>query len=402
MLDNTYLNSGKKSGVYIHVPFCHSKCLYCDFYSGGIKNKGLMDSYVDALCCEMTERKSEINDLPDSLYIGGGTPSLLDSVNFQKLTDSFNKNYPEINNIKEFTIEVNPEDVTVEKCKLWKDSGVNRISMGIQSLNDEELRIIGRRHSAKKAIISYEILRSFFDNISVDLIFGLPSQTVNSLSENLNEILSLQPDHISVYNLMLEQGTALNLLFQQGKIDLPEEDEVMKMWELVIDNLCCHGFYHYEISNFSLPGFESYHNNKYWDSSPYIGFGPSAHSYDGYRIRRANRNDLKGYIKIFGGKGRDINNENKKTSDDRSFPFYTEEILSSEELSEEMIFTRLRRSKGLDLKEFSSTFGTEKKRNLIIRAEPYIKDGFLAITGDSLKLTRKGIFISDSIFSNLI
>lgn len=338
----------EEGGIYIHIPYCKNKCLYCDFYSGGERIAD-WKSLVEGIITEFESREVELKFNPETLYIGGGTPSLLPFDSLNILISSLNKRL-EKDYWKEFTIEVNPEDVTQEKCEEWKNIGINRISLGLQTLNDHELKFIGRKHSASTGEMAIELLKEFFENISVDLMFGLPDQNLQSYEFTLRKVISLRPKHISSYSLMLEQGTALTLLQQQGKINLPKEEEWLKMFNITKELLLEAGYLQYEISNYAMDGFESRHNSNYWLGKPYLGLGPSAHSYDGARIRRANPSDIKGYLKHF------------VKSEKNGNVFYNQEFLSDIELEEEMIMTRLRMSSGLNLKTFEKKFGQGRKK----------------------------------------
>lgn len=376
------------AGLYIHVPFCRHKCLYCDFYSGGVRIAD-WELYVDSLLHELSRRiKSEKYIYkPQTLYSGGGTPSLIPPFYLQYLVEGIDK-IVDLSNCREFTIEANPEDVNVENCRIWKDIGVNRISLGVQSLNDIELKAIGRNHSLEDALNAIELLKNNFPNVSVDLMYGLPTQTIESLDDTLNQILNLPPQHISVYSLTLEEGTAMNRLVIDGKLTLPNEDEWKEMTDRISSKLKGAGYLHYEISNYALPGYESVHNSGYWNGNPYMGLGPGAHSYDGEKIRRFNPTDLKGYLKW--GRGKE------------SKDFFDFEILSEEELIEETIMTQLRTREGLDLDEFKERFGKEKTLRLKKQAQTLIKRGLLKMEESRISLTESGILLSDFIILSLV
>lgn len=383
----------KEGGVYIHIPFCKSKCLYCDFYSGGARIAD-WDLYIKCIAEELQRRKEEMNFKPQTLYMGGGTPSLIPPENFKTLIDTVN----EILNVrewKEFTIEVNPEDVDEDKCKVWKDSGVNRVSIGIQSFDDSELKRIGRRHDSEVSEKALRTLQKYFNNISADVIYGLPGQTVESYKTSLKKLLAFKPQHLSVYSLMLEPGTSLTQLAKLGKIPLPEEDEWVEMYEITLKLLKQEGYERYEISNYCLPGFESRHNYSYWNGSPYLGLGPGAHSYDGENIRRANPADLKRYITKFGS-------SQPSQTDSPGVNFYIPEILSKTELQVEFIMTGLRTAKGINLQEFSKKFGAEEMKKLLQKARKHIAADLLKEQKDYLFLTDQGFALSDLVMSDLI
>lgn len=379
----------KEAGLYIHIPFCKYKCLYCDFYSAGVKIAD-WNSYSRALLNELQARIRELNRDPVTLYLGGGTPSLLPAEVFSYLIENV-KTVTGVTDFKEFTIEVNPEDVSPAKCEVWKRNGVNRVSLGIQTLDNHELKGIGRRHSVADGIEAINTLKKYFENISLDLMFGIPGQTTEHYKTTLERIIELDPKHISSYSLMLEEGTALTLLYKQNRIKLPDEDEWLKMFEMTSSILKAAGYRHYEISNYAKPGFESQHNTNYWLGNPYLGLGPGAHSYDGERIRRANPTLLKEYIKWF-------SSENSQRKEEM---FYEEEILSGVELSEEMIMTRLRTAEGLDLQEYHKRFSASSLDSLIKKAEVHIESGNLQILDTRLKFTEKGIPLFDKILVEL-
>ena len=377
----------KSFGIYIHVPFCKKKCLYCDFYTAGERIAN-WEVYIECLINELISRKNEIFGVPSTLYIGGGTPSLIPPEFVEKLVNKINQVFNK-SEWDEFTIEANPEDINESKLKSWLKSGINRVSMGIQTLEDSELNIIGRRHNSESALKAVEMLKRYFDNISLDIMFGIPGQTLKTYESTLKKIIDLNPSHISSYSLMIEQGTALWKLVELNEIQLPKEDEWLKMFQTTTEMLKENGYNRYEISNYSLPDKESKHNSSYWHGNPYLGLGPGAHSYDGEKIRRANPNDVKGYIKYF-------------TEPLIIRPFYIEESLSEEELREEYLMTRLRTTRGLSLTEFENKFGKQQKNILLHRALAHISKCNVKKENDRLFFTDNGFIISDSILADLI
>lgn len=371
----------------MHIPFCRNKCLYCDFYTGGVRI-ARWNEYVDSLLAELVSRENEMNFEVSTLYLGGGTPSLMPTLELLRLVKGINK-ISKREKYEEFTIEVNPEDVTDEKIEAWRECGVSRISLGVQTLNDSELKNIGRRHSKADVEEAYDKLTNTFNNISLDVMFGIPGQTIDSYRETLKNIIKLSPSHISSYSLMLEEGTAMTLLAREGKIILPDEDEWIEMTRLTNTLLQKAGYIRYETSNYAKPGKESRHNLKYWKGNPYIGLGPGAHSYNGDRVRRGNPNDLKGYIDRF-YKGGNMER------------FFDEEILGEEEIREEMLMTRLRMKEGLDLKEYYERFGEKRGEILVAQAEKLQKTGFMKLEKEKVSLTDEGYLISDSIILKLL
>lgn len=380
----------KAGGIYIHIPFCRNKCIYCDFYSAGSRIAN-WDNYILSLLKEVELRVPEVNFIPLTLYFGGGTPSLLPDKSLMSLIKGL-ASFVNLDFVSEFTLEVNPEDVNEEKCRIWKELGINRISIGIQSLNDAELKIIGRTHSSYQSFRALETLKKYFDNISVDLIFGIPGQNLITYTQSIDSILSFQPQHISCYSLMLEPNTALTLLVNQKRLTLPSEDLWLSMYDLTLRKLDENNFIRYEISNFSLEGFQSHHNSNYWTGGPYLGFGPSAHSYNGENIRKSNPSDLKSYISYFSQKGELWKNSS----------YACIEELSTKELQEEEIMMRLRTVKGLNLEEFASHFSEREKDRLISKTEKYKKEGLMKEEKGYLKFTNRGFMLSDSILVSLI
>lgn len=395
-MKHIFVNFVKMTGIYVNIPFCRSRCLYCDFYSVASRRAD-WSRFVTAL---INEARHKLSILPASglsdgftLYFGGGTPSLLPPDRFADLASALDSLLPV--HPEEFTIEVNPDDVTAELATLWKDNGVSRISMGVQSLVDAELKTVGRRHDAARAKEAGAILSRFFDNISLDLIFGLPLQSPDSLNYTLEGLLEMGPSHISAYSLTFEERSALSRLKERGVVEETEEDISCSMFELVGRKLAAAGFRQYEISNYALPGKESRHNSLYWDGSPYIGLGPGAHSYDGERRRSYNLPDLKAYVDFWA--------DRSNLTDLFAVPegVETSELLSDEELCEEMIMTRLRTAEGLDLSEFEKTFGSGRLRRLLEEAGPFLRKGTMLREGTRLRLSDKGFFISDDIISSL-
>ena len=377
-----------RGGVYVHVPFCKHKCLYCDFYTGGHRIAD-WDRFANCLINELKIRRDEVDFPPFSLYLGGGTPSLLPPKQLEKLIYAI-QDILGVNHWEEFTIEANPDDITHDLIHVWKNLGVNRVSLGVQSLNNNELKTIGRIHDAASALSSLSLLQSCFRNVSVDVIFGLPGQTPLSYRETLQGILNMKPTHLSAYSLMLEEGTALSLLARQNKINLPSEDEWLQMFDLTNEITALNGYIRYEISNYALPGLESRHNSLYWAGSPYLGLGPGAHSFNGKEIRRANPNDIKGYMNFF-----DHPSPSHKQ-------FFIEENLSEEEMREEMIMTRLRTLKGLDLEMFGMAFGDTHKEILLQKASRFLSSGLMKEDSGFLSLTPRGFNIYNSILSGII
>lgn len=382
----------KKCGLYIHVPYCQCKCLYCDFFSGGSRGAD-WGRFCDALTREIHERRDQLPYSPTTIYIGGGTPSLMPAESLKGLTDSIADTFGGIDP-EEFTIEANPDDVCQELIDSWQEAGINRVSLGVQSLVDEELKAVGRRHTAETARRALRMLRPAFGNISADLIFGLPGQTMESFRYSVESLLELRPDHISAYSLMYEEGTALTALVKAGRMTRSDEDLSVEMFSYLTDRLRTAGFRRYEISNYARPGYESRHNSAYWYGLPYLGLGPSAHSYDGRSIRRANPCDIRGYLDRFSP----IGDGNAKTG---SQPFYSEEQLTEEEQREEMILTRMRTAEGLDLEEYEARWGADARRRLLRNAVRGLKSGQLLTEQRYIRLTDAGVMTIDDLIVDL-
>lgn len=383
MNNNSYILSDDKGySIYIHVPFCRSRCLYCSFYSSTKKvGKQL---YLSALKNEIIRNIEwlENSGKVKTVYFGGGTPSSIDPELLSELIffmkDIIGENFQP----SEITLEINPEDVSVSNMEIWTKCGINRYSMGVQSLVDEELRLIGRRHDKEQILTAARILHKS-GNLSLDLICGLPKQNIKSFNYSLDGILQLHPEHISVYMLELEKNSPLQRLVETGRISLPDENEVRKMYLLMCERLSTCGYEHYEISNFALHGYRSMHNSSYWNGTPYIGFGPGAASYLRYNQRCVNKPDLDAYI----------------SEDDIRII----ENLSTDELMVEYILTRLRTAHGLNLDEYCNLFGLKEYKRLLKRAYPLIQKRCLTLNDGILFLTNaEACLISDAIMVELI
>lgn len=376
--------------LYIHIPYCKGKCIYCDFYSAGNPD---WTKYLKAVASELTSRIDELRgDSLRSIYIGGGTPSLIPPALFKDFIQSIDRILDAHNIDKEegleFTLEVNPEDITEETAEAWCIAGVNRISMGVQSMNDEELRFLKRRHNAECVEIALSILKYYFNNFSVDLIYGIPGQSAETLEASIEKLLSFAPNHFSAYALTYEDRTPLYLLRDKGVISECSDEEYNTLESVVVEKLSSASFSRYEISNYALPGFESRHNSGYWNGQPYLGLGPSACSFDGAETRRSNPHDLRGYISHFSQPSPQI--------------FYIEERLTLQERKEEEIFTRLRIARGIDLQDFSRKFGEEALTELLANANRWIQTGHLLMVESRLFFSQSGFQISDHIILHLI
>ncbi|MDE6335873.1 MAG: coproporphyrinogen III oxidase family protein, partial [Muribaculaceae bacterium] len=370
-----------------------------------------------------------------TLYIGGGTPSLMPVEVMREMVAEIKRIVGKTDSWEEFTIEINPEDVTEDNCRAWRECGVNRVSMGIQTLNDAELKAIGRTHDSAAALSGLRMLKRYFDNVTIDLIFGLPNQTIDSWRKTVDTVLREHPQHISAYSLMFEEGTAMTILRDQGRLSFPDEEVCLAMWNYLTDTLAQNGYRRYEISNYALPGYESIHNRRYWLGNPYIGLGVAAHSYDGNNIRRANPHNIRAYISRFNpdlqqkkqssnqkgsanshpfltdGNPQPENTEAKEegagsdrlpSSKKYMQPFYEEEKLTDKELLEEKVMLSMRMAEGLDLDDFRTKFGEKAYKRLLKVAEKQIKVGNLALQDNHLRLTPAGIMISDDLILQLL
>ena len=385
------------AGIYIHIPFCRSRCIYCGFYSTTFLE--LRQRYVDALCREMEIRsqRSEVRgERIETIYLGGGTPSQLTFDQLRQLFIYINKVYPLTPDSSplppEITIEVNPDDVTVEFATVLQQLPVNRVSMGIQTFDDQRLRFLHRRHTSQQAIKAVDILRSAgIQNISIDLMYGFPSETLADWEADIEAALALDVEHISAYCLMIEEGTPLHKMFTDDSLlftdNYPDEEMERQMYEVLIDRLEAAGYEHYEISNFARPGFRSRHNSNYWNGTPYIGLGAAAHSYD-IRSRSWNVADIRHYIEGM----------------ERGERIFEEELLDDDTRYNDIVTVALRTKEGIDLNTLS-----EKHREYCMKnARRYLNDGLLEIStiggaeSPTLHLTRRGLFVSDMVMSDLM
>jgi oxygen-independent coproporphyrinogen-3 oxidase len=368
--------------LYIHIPFCKSKCPYCNF-SSSVGSNRLIEHYLKALTIELNNCQKDLYaGLPQTIYIGGGTPSIIPSENISKIVERLISD-----NTVEFTIEANPESIQKSWLNEIRKSGVNRLSIGIQSLDDRILYNLGRLHTTKEAISSIEMAQQAgYSNISVDLMFGVPEQTMEIWKHTLEKVIELKPDHISCYSLGIEEGTKYYSMLKKGELKIPDENETANMYLFMIERLEREGFIWYEISNFALPGKECKHNQVYWNLTPYLGAGASAHSYDGH-MRRWNEADPEIYINK-------ILRQNDATAGS--------EILNESNRICEMILLSLRTNKGLNLTEIKSLLH-ENYNSFICKINTFTESGFMEITQNgNAKLTPKGAVISNEIISDMM
>ena len=372
----------KEIALYIHVPFCKQKCLYCDFPSyASLEN--LMDDYVDALCMEIQEKAKEY--LISSIFIGGGTPSYLNKNQIEKLLNSINK----LNKTKnmEFSMECNPGSLDEEKLKTMFLGGVNRISIGLQAVQDSLLKSIGRIHTYREFVENFNLARKIgFKNINVDLMFGLPNQKISHWKESLETIANIKPEHISSYSLIIEEGTCFYNMWNKDKLNLPSEEDEREMYSMTKEILKSHGYKQYEISNYSKEGYECLHNKVYWQCKPYLGVGTSASSFlNEYRFKNIDK--VKEYIK------RINNNES-----------VVEEKLknSIEDDIEEFMFMGLRLIEGVCKREFELRFGRNIRSIYNEIIDKNISMGLLEEDNNILRLTSKGVELSNVVMSDFI
>ena len=372
------------AGIYVHIPFCKRKCIYCDFYSLACST-AVIDSYAAAVVKEAALRRGELEGEVRTLYVGGGTPSLLSKEQFSALIDGLSSVF-DLSRLQEFTVEVNPDDVTSELMSIYKSAGVNRVSMGVQSFDDCDLRFINRRHTSQQALDAVEVMRqSGIQNISIDLIYDIPGQTLDIWRRNVDKAVSLGVQHISAYCLSYEEGTPLWHMRERGEVQEIDEDLSVKMFEILIDGLREAGYVHYEISNFALPGYESKHNSSYWNGTPYLGLGAEAHSYDGVAERSYNPADIECYM---------------SSLESGHLPCKRENLTQAEQF-DEMVMLALRTARGLDVAQLELRFGQASAESFMGKARRFLDAGMLQCEGGIYKLTRKGVMVSNMIIADL-
>jgi oxygen-independent coproporphyrinogen-3 oxidase len=393
----------KHAGVYIHIPFCRSRCSYCDFATG-IYESALAERYVGAVAKEIREWNEVEPEDCDTIYFGGGTPSLLSPTQLQQILDAVHSRFNVIGGA-EVTLEMNPGPVSSlksqvsssqaseielssQKLRELRHLGVNRASFGAQTFDDDQLRRLGRTHTSDDIRTTFRHLREAgFGNINFDLIAGLPGQTLDGWARNLDEALALRPEHLSLYLLDIQEGTPLADQIRRGIHPAPDDDLAAEMYARTVDRVCQAGYEHYEISNFCLPGYESRHNTKYWTGAPYYGFGCSAHSYDGGFRRWSNERDAARYTEAI-ERGRS--------------PIVEQVHLNEDDTKAEAVFLGLRMMRGVDLQEYRDLFGadlTEEHRDDLLRLSDA---GLIEIEGDVVKLTQTGALLSNEVFAAFV
>ena len=381
-----------RAGIYIHIPFCRSRCSYCDFATG-IYESALAKRYVAAVVFEINNWH-EVNDPRriDTIYFGGGTPSLLSPAQIELILKAVRSHFEVVEN-PEVTLEINPGDgVTTPASKesnlrSLRELGVNRASFGAQTFDDRELKQLGRTHDSADISITFQQLRDAgFENINFDLIAGLPGQALKGWQRNLDEALKLLPEHLSLYLLDVHEGTPLADQINRGMRPRPDVDVAAEMYAMMIEQVCAAGYEHYEISNFCLPGFESKHNTKYWSGAAYYGFGCSAHSFDGRRRRWANERDAMKYVAMI---------ENAES------PVVESTDLDKEATRAESIFLGLRLMRGIDLQNYRLRFGRDLREEYDGELARLSEAGLIQLDNHVLKLTTRGALLSNEVFAAL-
>ena len=373
------------AGIYLHIPFCKTRCAYCDFYSTTLPE--WKERYVQALCKELEIREGYLaGEKIETIYFGGGTPSQLNRNEWKKIFDTLSRLYP-IGCCKEITVEANPDDLSPEYAEMLATFPFNRISIGIQTFHEPLLKLLKRRHTATQAIEAVRNCRKAgFTNVSIDLMYGLPDETKAIWENDLEQALELQPEHISAYHLTYEGGTELWKMKRDRRINETSEENSLEFYNMLTERLKASGYIHYEISNFCLPGRFSRHNSSYWKGIPYLGCGPSAHSYDGMSHRQWNTASLTAYIKGI----------------ENGTPDEEKEYLDQHTRYNEFVITSLRTMWGMPLEKLKETYGEKLHDYCMECARPYIKNGELTIADSTLHISPKGVFISDRIMSDLL
>jgi oxygen-independent coproporphyrinogen III oxidase len=378
-----------RAGIYIHIPFCRSRCSYCDFATGAYDG-ALVARYVSAVVAEIDAfRETHVPGAEiETIYLGGGTPSLLTPAQAAQLLEAVQRNFSVVE-AAEVTMEMNPGSITRATLTDFGRLGINRASFGAQTFDDRELRRLGRQHTAADVRQTITDLRlAGYDNISFDLIAGLPAQTLAAWSRNLDEALALRPEHLSLYLLEVHEGTPLAEQIRRGAEPRPDDDLAASMYELMIEKALAAGYEHYEISNLCLPGYESRHNSKYWTGEPVYGFGCSAHSYDGERRRWANERDAARYTALV---------EAGRT------PVVETTELDEREAQSEAVFLGLRLlQRGISLNEYRARFGTDLRDRYAADLARLHDAGLISLEDDLMRLTPHGALLSNEVFTAFI
>lgn len=375
------------AGIYIHIPFCRSRCSYCDFATG-IYNGPLAERYVSAVTKEiLAGRGIPLTGEIDTIYFGGGTPSLLSPGQLERIVAAVHDRF-QVSADAEVTMEMNPGTITTEILREFRRLGVNRASFGAQTFDDRELARLGRSHSAADTRQTFHCLRhAGFTNVSFDLIAGLPGQTIEGWNINLQEALALRPEHLSFYLLEVHEGTPLADQIAQGRQPKPDDEVAVEMYKSMLALACAAGYEHYEISNLCLPGYESRHNTKYWTGEPYFGLGCSAHSYDGRFRRWSNERDVLRYVEL-------IEADEPATVETTN--------LSEAEARAEAVFLGLRMMRGVSLRKYQELFGADLREGHGDDLDRFREAGLIESDGDLLRLTRSGALLSNEVFAAFV
>ncbi len=404
----------KELGIYIHIPFCKHKCYYCDFVSFSNKEE-IVEKYIKAVKKEIKkylENKDFMKNYDvTTIYIGGGTPSYIDSKYIEEILKEIEKGL--VNNDTKFqdieiTLEVNPGTIDEEKVKMYKEAKINRISMGLQSTNNKILKQIGRIHTYNEFLDAYSIVKKAgFDNTNIDLMIGLPNQTISDVKESLEKIIELNPNHISVYSLILEEGTALDKMIEEGKMELLDEELERNMYWYVKNTLEINGYNHYEISNFSKIGKESKHNLNCWEQKEYIGIGTSAHSYIN-GVRYCNSSNVERYIENINSKDIDVNEIIKLGNGDESFfekveeVYEIDEIQSLEDKKKEYMLLGLRKLEGVKISSFKEKYIENPIYVYHKELEKLVEEDLVRIDGNRISLSRRGIDLANLVWEEFV
>lgn len=373
------------AGIYLHIPFCKQACTYCNFhFSTSLRQKTAL---LNALTQEiiLTAQQQEHSGLIETIYFGGGTPSILKPVEIQTLLETITASF-KMDDAAEITLEANPDDVSEQNVAAWKDLGINRFSLGLQSFNEAELKWMNRAHNAGESLQSIQYIQAAgFSNFSVDLIYGSPLLSNEDFTGNIQTVLNKNIPHISAYALTVEPKTALYSLIKNKKLESIDEAKQADQFDILVSMLEDAGYEQYEISNFAKPGFRSRHNSSYWQGKPYYGFGPAAHSFNGENIRRWNVANNALYI---------------KSLEQQIVPFEEEMLTTTQQLNEQIMIS-LRMMEGLDLERVEIRFGKRNAELIVANAGPYLQNKKLALIDNKLVLTKAGRFFADGIAADL-
>ena len=371
------------AGIYIHIPFCKSKCAYCNFFSLASESK--IQNYVEALKKEIIARKTYLgNEIVKTIYFGGGTPSLLSVKNIEEIINLLNKNY-EIVSSPETTLEINPDTIDREKMSSLKQIGINRMSVGIQSFHDDDLKYLGRRHDSRHAMqVLDDLKQTGFEKITLDLIYGMPTLTEEKWNKNLDIFFSTGFSHLSAYALTVEPKTILGQRIEKGDLQNISEDDAIRHYNILVERTKENSFEHYEISNFAKEGCRSQHNSIYWKDVKYLGLGASAHSYDG-NSRQWNISNLTKYIQLVGN----------------SNDYFEKEILTKEDKFNEYVMTSLRTSWGCNVGKMEADYGERYAVHFLKNVKKHLDSGIMLIKNNNYILTDEGMLFADGIAADL-